>query len=294
MTKHCLTEPPYSEENPLIFRFPTWGDYLHHVETAPTCAGSTECSSKRADTYTIEFTGTKNWEEAMRLAHNGWREGAERAAAVARRLEARIIHRIVRDDYTFDVEGLAFHLDRYLAGEPEHFIRIEESTVQGADRHVRIAVSNAISYVVKPDAVITRGAILTALVELLEYAGMGVELWLVDASSRSASEARPLFISLVKLKAYDQPLDPPRIAFALAHPSSLRRLGFRMLETSHESMEILVHRSYGYPVDYVPDGTSVYVEKCRSDGPIPWWHDSARAEAWILARLAKQGVTLTD
>jgi hypothetical protein len=294
MTKYCLTEPPYSEDNPLIFQFPTWGDYLRHLETAPTCAGPASCSSKRADLSTIEFTGTNSWEDAMRLAHNGWREGAERAAAITRRLEARIIHRIVRDDYTFDVEGLAFHLDRYLAGEPEHFIRIDESTVQGTDRHVRIAVNNAISCGVKPEAVITRGAILTALVELLEYAGMGVELWLVDAAAKSSSETRPVFVYSVKLKAYDQPLDPPRIAFALAHPSSLRRLGFRMLETSHESMSGLVNHCYGYPVDYVPDGTSIYAEKCRADGPITWWRDPARAEAWILARLAKQGVTLTD
>lgn len=264
-------------------KFATWGDFLEFVDGEPL-PGS-DCSSQRSS---YDFTGTESFAEARKLAQHGWTEGTERVRSIVRRLEARLLHRIVREDVNYDVEGMGFDVARYIEGEPEHWVRLEESTMQeDSHRHVKVIVHGGALGDVSTETMLAKGAVAAALVELLEFAGHNVELHHVAAVEKKRG-AGLYFASWIRLKAYDQPLDMDRVAFALAHPSMHRRLTFKVRERCDAA---LTQWSYGATEDCDPKDGSLYVPSARS-GDI--WTNPAKAEAFVVAALASQGVIVSD
>jgi hypothetical protein len=298
-----LGKAPYSVKNPQVTEWNTWGEFVDAAERGEPTPNVGERSSRRESSSQHWDLGC-GFDKALKLARDGWQEGREKAADIARRLENRVMHRIVKEDVNYDVEGMGFDVARFLNGEPEHWIKPEEHTMTSAhgNRHVKLVVNVAASCGVSGDAILARGATLAALVELLEYADTRVELWTVDAHASTyypdggKSSAPPISVNMVKVKAFDQPLDPGRIAFALAHPAMLRRLCFSMMEQSDESIAKFVtsSHSYGYPTDWQPDDCSIYVGSSRYWDTGADWTSPESCEAWVLARLAQQGIILRD
>lgn len=292
MADFLLQDTPDCQE----FSFPTWEAYVTACETRPPCPGASRSSHEQGRG---DWHGTDTWGEALKLARDGYKEGTERVRNIARRLETRIIHRIVREDVRYDVEGMGFDIARYLDGEPEHWVQPEESTfaVEG-QRHVKIEVSVSVSCGIGTETIARRGAAIAAAVELLEFAGTRVELWTVDAGSGRTANGEANFIARTRVKAYDQPLDMSRVAFALVNAANTRRLHFALQEsTRHEicvGKGIGTHAgAYGYPTDAPKhDDTSVYLPAMVYGDPR--WASEDSAEAWILSMLAEQGVVLAD
>lgn len=271
--------------------FPSWGAFVNQAEVT----GHTSWQNARLD-RDEEWAGTRTFEQALKLARDGWPEGEAKVRTLARRLEIRLINRIVREDVNYDVEGMTFDVARYLNGEPEHWVCMEESTMQlHGQRHVKIMVCVSVSCGVDREVIIARGAALTALIELLEYAGQRVELWIADAQSNDVGR-HPFYQRYTKVKAYDQPLDVARTAFALANPACQRRLGFSLMEQARPDVARKLSSRYGISVD-VPEkereDCSLYFGKMQGATDVQW-ESPERAEAWILATLAAQGVVLRD
>lgn len=282
-----------SPEGADVRSFDTWGAYVREAEkVGPTRWQSSRDVSEGRNSW----AGTRTFEEAVELARNGWKEGEARMRALSRRLEVRLIHRIVREDVNYDVEGMAFDVARYLEGEPEHWVRMEESTMQAdSHRHVKVLVNVAVSCGVQPDVIMARGAAIAALCELLEYAGHRVELWICDCESDSV--ASPAFYQrYTRVKAYDQPLEPARVAYVLAHPSVQRRLGFSHMESARPNIARRLSDHYGISVDApksVREEASLYLGRMQGFQHVEW-STPEHAEAWVLAELARQGVVLRD
>jgi hypothetical protein len=91
-----------------------------------------------------------------------------------------------------------------------------------------------------------------------------------------------------KVKPYDQPLEPGRIAFALANPSNFRRLHFALIAPKHNDW---LGHGYGMPCSGtdVAEGDIVVPEAMYGNRQ---WEDSERALAWIQGELERQGVKL--
>lgn len=276
---------------PTVRVFPTWGDALRCVETQPRGV-----TSRASETGDYHFCRTHSLSEALALAHSGWEAGAVDARAISSVLEARLLPRIVKDDINYDVEGMALDVARLTAGEPEHWICVTESTERGhGAKHVQITVELGVSCGIRAESITARGAALCALVTLLEYADCRVELW----AQQSSGQERVEFVDRIRVKAYDQPLDEARVAFALSHPSMLRRICFALMERpANDAIAPVCQRitsaSYGRPLSHHDDEASLNVIGMDlADGHVDW-NNTASVEAWIIAELAKSGVILAD
>jgi hypothetical protein len=213
-------------------------------------------------------------------------------AALSAQLERAVLPAIVREDWNFDVEGAAFDVARYVEGEPEHWIKLEDSQLEAPHRHVRIVYNCAVSAGIGPDVIAARGAATAALVNLLEYAGHRVEVVVSDA--RGMHSNTPLTTKLIRVKAYDQPLEPSRLAFAMVSPAMLRRILFAIDETMPEayvSRVGCIEAAYGTPCDVLPAERG---EDCLYIGRALYgdvqWTEPAAALAWCVDTLKAQGI----
>lgn len=293
-------EAPFSSDNPQRVTFQSWGAFVAYVATTtPTVAGGLSSHDPASS-----WNGNVSWARSLALAVEGWTEGEQRIRELSRRLEAHITHRIVREEFNYDVEGMAFDVARFLNGEPEHWIRPEEATVttDHGSKHVKLVVNISASSAVSPEAIIARGAAVAALVELLEYADHRVEVWITNPSSAAhrygEAYAPPIYVCDVKVKSFDQPLDMGLLAFALAHPATLRRLMFAAQECADPSIvKYVTHsNSYGYPTenDAAKAEAGIYLPGSKLWDSAADWTSPESVETWILAELAKQGIVLRD
>lgn len=270
-----------------VERFLTWGDYLakaeHGDRSHATAKGR---NSSRRNERGRSWSGTDTFEEALRLAREGWPEGEAMVRSIASRLEASMINKIVREDWNYEVEGMGFDVARYIEGEPEHWYAVEETQLEGPHRNVRIVMNLAASSGVAAEILAARGAAVAALVELLEYAGIRCEVWTVMAASG-------VYEAYCKVKPYDQPLEPSRIAFALANPANFRRLHFALIEATPPAVNDWLSFGYGTPTNGtdVQEGNVVVPEAMY--GQVQW-ESPERAIAWIKDILVAQGVRLED
>lgn len=272
----------------------TWGDLLSFVQ-----GPRDKClyrSSQNKSTNRDDWTMTKDFPSAIKLATDGWRKGTDAVNRISQRLEAKLIHKIVREDVNYDVEGMGFDVSRYLSGEPEHWVQqVESDLAENSHRHVRVVCNVAVSCGISTQVIQARGAAMAALIEMLEYAGHRVELWVCASGSDKYSpnsHADAVIVASVKVKAYDQPIDPARLAFALCHPSMFRRVFFSAWEHTSPATQKLMGSCYSYPCDYDLHDGAIYVGKALL-GEVQWTSPEG-AEAWILGQLAAQGVVIRE
>ena len=126
------------------------------------------------------------------------------------------------------------------------------------------------------------------LIDLLEQSGKRVELDLVHGSRVSKASIR----ARVRVKDSNAPLDIERIAFAIAHPASFRRIAFSIWELPPQAIRQqcgVPNGGYGRCEDWAePD--ALYVPSSDMYN----FCDDARRVAWVTEQLAAQGVEFAD
>lgn len=248
-----------------------------------------------------EFYGTDTFDDAVMLARRGWPEGARKAQAFSTTLVERVVGRVEREDIAFDVEGAYFDTARLLRSEPEHWIRWEttqEATQSVGSKCISICLNGSVHWAIDRDIIVARGAAVVALAALLEYANFNVELTLAFRTENHQGQA---LTSLITLKRYGEPSDVATIAFALAHPSSPRRLNFAAKEQESKDVRralgVTSNGVYGYPKD-LPEVAqkefSVYLPAGSTENGFGHWNDANATESWVLDQLVKAGVRVLD
>lgn len=269
--------------------FDSWGPYVDLAEHGETNMPLTTQGSRESDRG--GWAGTSSFEEALELVINGWPDGEKKTRMLSRGLFAHVSHLIERQNVIYDVEGNGIDVAKYLNNEPECWQRFETELTDGpGHRLVRLMFNFSVSGGVSTNVIMARGAVIAALIELLEYAGHRVELTAIQSIQRGSNygELR------VRVKEFSQNLDMGRVVFALAHPSMLRRLAFSVWERSLNGMErskLGIGTHYGFPCDSLGDRGDIYVGKALL-GAVQW-EDEKQAERWIMDELKKQGVTLS-
>lgn len=209
----------------IVTKFDSWHVWLEHVEKLPK--HSTESNMDRSF-YGVPFS------VSIDLAYNGWPEGLAEMKSLSGPLIDKLTRLVERPTFNYDVEGQSLDVGAYLNGDPECFLRQSTEIVQGfGTRHLTLVVNIAVSGSVSTDTIIQRGAMLATMVEVLEMADCRVDVWGGLASTQYDKGEMETFFHL---KSPEQPLDLARFIFAVAHPSSLRRLGFReYLHNGHDT-----------------------------------------------------------
>jgi len=267
--------------------YESWGEFLAYV-SRDIPQNNYLNSSKTGES---DFCGTPNWEAALELSRTGWLEGQSEANKIASPLFNSVSSMIERVDIVHDVEGAQIDIARFLDGKPECWQRFETSYIDGVGyRVLRFTFNIAASGGISQATITAKGATMAALIQLLEYSGYRVQvdvLW-------GCGNANRIFIQpSVTVKRPDQPLDLPRLMFAMAHPSMPRRLLFRWAELMPKADQQELGFAYGYP-DEIPeaDQGDIHIEK--SFYPDSQWDNPESARKWVVEQLKKQGVTLRE
>lgn len=185
------------------------------------------------------WRGTETWEDCISMAlRTGWPKGRDLL------YEALAIVRPRPEPFKsieMSVAGAFPIVPNYCAGDPECMVMDPGSNLRMTKPIIRIDYNHWIQATTTPQDMILRGAAVLSLAETLERYGYSTELRIIGNSGNER-----IFRYSVVFKRAGEMLDIDRAAFAIAHPSSMRRLAFAILE-QHPELEDTFHHGYGIP-----------------------------------------------
>lgn len=186
------------------------------IQTAPRIWPEKASSHERRSE---QWDLNAGWDGALRLAREGWSEGARRVEFEA----AQVTQIGDRPHIAFDVAGEFPDVARFCAGEPLHMVRHKRDRKPVVHLLVNVCCSASIS----AKSFAAYGGAVAALVDQLENSDHRVELDVVAANAHSG---RGRSLCGWKVKQASDPVDMAAIAFSIAHPAAFRRLVFAMWE----------------------------------------------------------------
>lgn len=268
-----------------VREFDTWGDYLAWV-SSPKQAGSEHDASTRKGAARSDWSGSASFQEAWDLARFGWPDGRKLIDALTSQVEHLTADLVTRPTVAFDVTGDCVDVGRFLSGEPECMMHFEQEEIQGAGRVVRVRIDVAASAAVDPKDMMKRGAAALALVDCLENAGRSCEIVFTCCTEVGNSRID----NIVMLKEAGAPVEMDSLAFAIAHPSSLRRIGFAAWEHENEGLRDacgIPHGGYG---------KAVAPKHCPAEIIVPSMYglNGGALLKWIEQQLKENGVTVEE
>lgn len=249
------------------FVYSTWTDFLEACQR--TCERPAHTRASR-QTGNREWNGTHSWEECLDLAHGGWPEGVEKTRGIVEQLTQDLYTEVLRPQPKQDVTGQWFDPGLVAEGVPE--CCYEWTEIRQSGPAVKIVVNGCVSGGVSAETITNRGAAVCAFVQALELAGRQSEIWLGINSKGYDLQ--------VCIKQADAPAQLDQLAFALAHPSVLRRLAFSHWEIDGMP-EAHVGSGYGRVMDTEISGADIVLESAH----LSVWRDDQtckrHVEDWL-------------
>lgn len=247
------------------------------------CGGAWEQAAS-----TASFALTKSMTQALKLAREGWEEGAARARPLMEKIKtARPVRKTLS---RWDVAGAVPSVPRYLAGNPMH-MKTQRLSVSNRQPVVTIVSNWSTPAFVSAKVFESSAVAAAAICDRLEEAGFRVE---IIAGRRCASEIDGekghVAETFARIKAPEDSLDLARIAFGLGHPSALRRLSFAICAI-HPHMKKATHYGQGYASDFDkverPPGT--YTMPANKGVEANCGSDPLKTFDYVVKHLKKQG-----
>jgi hypothetical protein len=212
--------------------------------------GYKDCpSSAREGSY--NFSGTESYDQALQLATDGWPEGRAMITDKIESLAPYVTAALRLPGEEYSVAGYLPDVPLMCTGSPAYMFA-EGDDVPARARVVRFLVNIAANSNTDAAHIMNRGAAIAAVVDYFENAGTRVEVELCMVAENEA-----LAEYYLPVKRADEHVEPDRFAFAIAHPSMLRRFMFRMMEHNPKLAEIF-GSGYGSAKDAKPDPDQVY------------------------------------
>lgn len=205
------------------YRFDTLYDFTKFIQNTPINRRIFYCTeSTKNDT---EWTGTRNFEEAIDLCQSGWSEDFDTLLKLKRRVDEKLLTPMVQKKQFQDVIGFTPSVPDYLIGNPFNMWNKQNTFNHTCiDIYMNIAFNSLTSR----KAIYNRGIIVQSIVDVLQSKGYGVRFCVFEARTT----ADELIISYFNLKGEGEKLNLKKTYFPLCHPSFLRRLMFRLTEVT--------------------------------------------------------------
>ena len=274
-------------------KFGSWREFVQKAEFGVRL-GSLEKHNSIRNTSTDQWDLGMGYQGSINAAKSGWKDGAQKIQAsldiLNSHIQSKRFKTQVRAAYT---QPGVLNIGRYVSGHPKPYMQkqqIEDETGDNkSGKIINIAFNMSASGGISGQEMFNKGATIAALIELLERAGKRVELkgrMAVTGYDKPVSTFRYQMI----IKEAGEPIDVDRIAFALAHPGCLRRLGFSIMEQASEKIQeaIDTRSRYGQPAEWQEPEDGIYIGKTSLDGS-----EASRVE-WIKKQLADYGITWED
>lgn len=267
-----------------VKRYDSLSEYVDYISTAPR--------SGQSHRLGYDFTRSNSFDHAKELAFGGWKEGAEtinklRASIKPKGLNPRsYVRRSVVGPGTFNMGAI-------VQGRPDAYVQLRKTNEiqHGKGKIIRIVENVVVSGGIRPEVIEMRGAAMVALADSLESQGRRCEIILAMGTSfdYQGKAVRETFITVKK--ASDR-VNIPKLAFAMAHPSMLRRFYFAQLELDTIETGYEWSPGFGYPADVNHDDATVYLASMTYGDTR--FDTVNRAREWVRDELHKQGIRLAD
>lgn len=259
----------------------------------------TNSSHEKTDRYGMErdWYGTQNFAEAVELCEKGWPEGVKKIERLSVQFKEMLTHKVFKPVLVHDVWGDTVDVGRFNAGLPDAMMHWEQSDIvqKGyGQRIVHIVFNLTVSAGVSTRAIEQRGAAVLALVDALEAAGKRVKIDLVYGCTGTGSPYKQIAL-WTNLKQPDMPLQLDQVAFAVVHPSSLRRIGFAIAEHMPPDVQESIGWGYGHPpFDVVSKEEQGDIYMASGNLYATDWEDENKVRKWIEDQLKKFGVLIDE
>jgi hypothetical protein len=195
---------------------------------------------------------TKSMKDALTLARDGWKDGADRARPLLDRVK---VARPAKKRLTrHDVAGAVAVVPRYLAGNPLA-MKTRQTSPTAQSPVITLVSATSAPWYVRPEDFEYAAVAAAAIIDRLEDAGFRVEVIAGRRESNNgngAGEGSGANNTLgdrseiyFRLKAAQDALDLDRLVFGLGHPAVHRRLLF-----AAGSMHPAFKKSLGYCQGY--------------------------------------------
>jgi len=182
-------------------------------------------SSRRAGDYYATWTMSANFAAAEQLALTGWDEGREKVAANLTDIFTSGAAELTSGAALEHSVGGAYpDVPLFVAGEVCHMVN--DGDQLGEKPLVKFLINSTASAHVDADVIANRGAAVAALVDQIESSGARCEIWVTFATATGGKFYAPM----VCAKRAENVLDIDTVAFAMGHPSMLRRILFGIVE----------------------------------------------------------------
>jgi len=209
------------------FTFDSLADYLDY--------SMRECDlseSSRASRKVKNWSGGKTYNESVNMAFSGWKEGAEKVSELSAKFSKARAEEITASALVYDTAGAMVDVGVFMTGDPECMIDFAEQIQHKPV--IKIGFDICVNAGIKPNEMVRKGAVMLALVEALEFAGVAVELH--GFNFNEGNQSRSFFFEDIVFKRSDEPLDIDRMAFCMAFPGFLRQISFSAWENHSEQI----------------------------------------------------------
>ena len=230
-----------------LTEFNSLEEFYNYITTIPFNNVFNYPNSRQSITGSKSFTETSNFTEATELFRNGWEVKAKELEQKLR-IANQTMKPYTKQRAQFDVVGFQASVPRYLQGIPTNMVN-KKNVVQ---KQKVITLNKNIAYhaAIKPEEIIEHSIKALQIIQKIEAQGIRCNLNIIVGikSSSDYLYSDEINITKIRLKSANERLNVSKLAFPLIHPSILRRLYFRFMETSPTFTKNSYTRGYGYPI----------------------------------------------
>lgn len=209
-------------------------DYICNTPLNKTFRWS-ELSSSR--TTRNEWSGTRSFNEASDLLHNGWTIGAEKLTKQLKVAKLDVQQQTAYRN-VLSVCGYQAIVPLYLQGVPNNMVN--KKVVPVKQKVITLNKIVSVSSSVSAQTMEQESIKCFQIIKKIEESGIRVNLNLMISTGHVCVK--------IRLKSAGERLNVSKLAFPLVHPSMFRRLYFRFVETYPTIPE-----SYSHGYGRVPD-----------------------------------------
>lgn len=249
-----------------------------------------------------KWAGTPNLETALEKARTGWSDIRPEVDAILEPIREKLMEKL---DYTqvrgLDLVGFEPDISLYLAGELECMIDYVPREVPTRGKVFTLLINGTVSWMIKPETILARGAAIAALVEAFQMLGYDLAIWVENSvdplgygwgQKRGEKGRYSSYTVLTHVHRAGDPLDINKVMFPIGNPSWLRRIVFGIQEGEPPIIRDtfgFLDGGYGRPTgplcDEMVDASFVMSMNAHHTD-----QDITDPVGWVLEQLAAQGV----
>lgn len=212
-----------------VAEFKSISEFENFITKNPENKAFKDCrylASKDKKFWTVDFTNTESFDEAVDLLHNGWTDKAKELTKKLKAVE-RDMAPIMKQQRCVSVAGYQPIVPLFLAGQPANMIGTRMQPVK--QKVVTLVKSISYNGLVDTDEWTEQGLKALAIVKKLEANGLRVNVDIVRGGYDSDTNSNGI-VCRVRVKNANERLNVSKLAFTMCHPSMQRRLMFRFTE----------------------------------------------------------------